>query len=121
MGTEKMTDQEIMNQPFSIEVHKANFTNYLEVILDPQGTVHYAVPSHQEFMIRFACNRDNLSREALENLLPHEYYCDFIIWLSKYTGCVAVWNRGIIGEPNIRQKAMLKKLKLAGLYHGIVS
>ena len=116
-----MTDQEIMNQPFSIEVHKANFKDYLEVILDPQGTVHYAVPSHQEFMIRFACNRDNLSREDLESLVPHEYYCDFMTWLSKYTGCVAVWNRMIIGELNIHQKATLRRLKLAGLYHGGVS
>ena len=116
-----MTDYEIMNQPFDIETHKANFIDYLEVIIEPKGTVHYAVPSHQEFMICYACKRDGISREELENLVPCEFYADLLTWLSGYTGCIAVWNRRIAGEPNLRQKATLKKLKLAGLCHGGVS
>lgn len=116
-----MTDYEIMNQPFDIETHKSNFINYLEVIIEPKGTVHYAVPSHQEFLIRYACKCDSISREQLENLVPCEFYADLLTWLSRYTGCIAVWNHGIVGEPNLRQKATLKKLKLAGLYHGGVS
>lgn len=116
-----MNDYEIMNQPFDIETHKANFIDYLEVVIEPKGTVHYAVPSHQEFMIRYACKRDGISREELENRVPCEFYADLLTWLSRYTGCIAVWNRHIAGEPNLHQKAVLRKLKLAGLYHGGVS
>ena len=62
-----------------------------------------------------------ITREELENLVPCEFYADLLTWLSRYTGCIAVWNRCIAGEPNLHQKAVLRKLKLAGLYHGGVS
>lgn len=41
-----MTQQEILQAPFDIETHKKTFIDYLEVIIRPDGTVEYAVPSH---------------------------------------------------------------------------
>lgn len=32
---------------FDIDKHAETFINYLEVIIDENGVVHYAVPSHQ--------------------------------------------------------------------------
>lgn len=114
----KMTPQKILQRPFDIAVHKANFVNYLEVIIDALGIVHYAVPSHQEFLIRYACKRDNITRLELESSCPCEYFCDFMKWLTLYTDCVAVWDNFVVGEQNTYQKATLKKLKLSGLYRG---
>lgn len=37
---------------FDIQKHKETYKNYLEVIIDEEGSIHYAVPSHQEFLIR---------------------------------------------------------------------
>ena len=37
-----------LGSTFDIEQHKAKYKNYLEVIIDANGTIMYAVPSHQE-------------------------------------------------------------------------
>lgn len=42
----------MLRSPFDIETHKATFVNYLEVCIDEGGTPHYAVPSHQEWLVR---------------------------------------------------------------------
>ena len=34
-------------------------------------------------------------------------------WLCEETGCVAVWERGILGTPNAAQRSTLRELKLA--------
>lgn len=44
--------QRVLRSPFDIETHKATFVNYLEVCIDEGGTPHYAVPSHQEWLVR---------------------------------------------------------------------
>ena len=43
---------------FDIDKHSEHFLNYLEVIIDSEGEINYAVPSHQMFM---------------ENLIKKEY------------------------------------------------
>ena len=106
---------------FDIEKHKATYINYLEVIIDPSGIVHYATPSHQEFLIKMACERANITREQLNNQCPREYYFDFMRWLIIRTGAVAVWNEHCMAvDPNIKQIATLRKLKMAGLYKGAI-
>ena len=41
-----MTQQDVLHAPFDLEIHKKTFIDYLEVIIRPDGTVEYAVPSH---------------------------------------------------------------------------
>lgn len=43
-----------IHSKFDIQKHKATFTGYMEVIIDENGTVMYAVPSHQEKAIALA-------------------------------------------------------------------
>ena len=80
---------------FDLEQHKKTFRNYLEVIIHPDGTVHYAIPSHQEYLIKYACREQACSRETLYNSCPKEYYFDVSTWLCKITKCVSVWSGGI--------------------------
>ena len=57
---------------FDIEQHKKKYINYLEVLIEENGHVIYAVPSHQELAIKMACNALNLTRKQLDELCPPE-------------------------------------------------
>ena len=41
-----------LHSPFDLQQHKNTFINYLEVVIRPSGLVEYAVPSHQEKLLR---------------------------------------------------------------------
>lgn len=90
----------ILSQPFDIETHKKHFKNYLEVIIDENATVHYAIHSHQEWLIRYAMKMLNLTREELSEQVPREYWLDMITWWTKLTKCVSVWNNFYEGSLN---------------------
>ena len=107
---------------FDLEKHKQTYVQYLEVVILEDGTVEYAVPSHQEKLIALACQKQGVSRQELSDLCPREYYYDFLTWLCMQANAVAVWNndcccgRGI----NRKQVATLRRLKMAGVYGGTI-
>lgn len=104
---------------FDMEQHKKTFKNYLEVVIDENGKIMYAVPSHQEKLIKLACEKLKVTREELNAMCPQEYYFDFVTWLCKVYGACAVWNYHIekyrLTEWQIKA---LEALKDNGLYHG---
>ena len=103
---------------FDIELHKANYVHYLEVIIDRDGVVHYAVPSHQEYLINECIRKYTCTREELFNLCPPEYYFDCITWLCQMSGCVSVWESSIqFYDINNAQIATLQELQKNGLLH----
>ena len=95
---------------FDLELHKVNYPHYLEVCIDEDGKVHYAIPSHQEFMINYSCNKLNVTREELSKMCPQEFYFDFINWLCQISGLIPVWTHYYQGVPNTRQKETLELL-----------
>jgi hypothetical protein len=110
-----------LHSEFDAEKHKQTFIHYLEVMIDRDGEVSYAVPSHQEKMIKCACECLGLTRQQLYDLCPREYYCEFMGWLSMLTGLMAVWEGHYeVYEPTKKQIAALRRLKLAGLYTGFI-
>ena len=115
-----MNQQDILHGPFDIERHKKHFINYLEVVILEDGTVEYAVPSHQEKAIRVGMEKKGQDRETFYNSCPPEYYFDVMTWLSKETGIVFVWNESTSGKPNEAQTNTLRELKDAGLYRGVI-
>lgn len=104
-----------LESDFDIEQHKSTFINYLEVVIDEQGEIHYAVPSHQEKLIAVACNKNNISREQLNDMCPQEYYCDFLNWILQITGYLSVWNDFYAGNPNENQIKSINLLVKNGL------
>lgn len=110
--------QQVLRAPFDVQTHKRTFINYLEVIILESGEVVYAVPSHQEKMIHLACEKLGVTREELNDLCPAEYYGDFMVWLSKVSGAIPVWNAFYDGSPNKKQMEVLKTLLFEGLYGG---
>lgn len=111
-----MDTMKVLNEPFNVATHKKCFCHYLEVIIDADGTVHYAVPSHREFMIRKACEQLVISREELFQKCPPEYYFDVINWLTLITDCVAVWENSFTGSLNKHQYDTLKYLESENLF-----
>jgi len=108
-----------LHSPFDIETHKNVFVNYLEVIIDQEGVVHYAVPSHQEWLINKAIVVLGLSsREELYDECPDEYALSPMEWLTEVTGCVSVWDDHFIGNPTNKQIKTMRELKDASIYRG---
>lgn len=114
-----MNNTELLYKPFDIQVHKKNFIHYLEVVIDTEGTAHYAVPSHQEWLIRRSMELLGITdQDTFYGLCPSEYYCDYMDWLTRQCGCIPVWENYYIGQPTPLQRRTLSHLKLAGLYLG---
>ena len=107
-----------VHSEFDLKKHKEKYIHYLEVMIDEDGKVHYAVPSHQEWAIREACKKLGMTRDELSEATPKEFYCDWLNWLLSQCGAVAVWERFYEGKPNKKQKSTLRKLKLGGVYRG---
>lgn len=114
------TERDVMSRPFNITTHKNTFTHYLEVIIDEEGTIHYAVPSHLEWLIQTACEKLNMNRNEVMNNIPREYWCDMLTWFTKITNCVAVWDTSYVGTLNYTQRSQLELLMLEGLYEGTI-
>lgn len=106
---------------FDLEMHKKTYVCYLEVIIQEDGTVVYAVPSHQEKLISIACKRLNVTRDELNAMCPRDKYGDFMNWLCSKAKAVAVWDYNCeYDEVNHNQIATLRKLKMAGVYKGSI-
>ncbi len=106
---------------FDIEKHRATFKDYLEVIIGADGTIMYAVPSHQEKAAELAGKKLGKTRQEISDMCPREYYFDYLRWLLSLTGAAAVWNTVVLAPtPTKAQVSSLRKLKMAGLFHGAI-
>ena len=93
---------------FDINTHKNNFINYLEVIILKDGTIKYAVPSHEQFLIQLYIDTYNVTREELITLIPIEEIP--IRWLIKRLGVISVWYKSIV-RPSVITKEQETILK----------
>lgn len=105
-----LTQLEVLNRPFDMTTHKSTFINYLEVVVTENGTILYAHPSHNDVMARIAKLRGVNSEDC-----PRERWFDYDGWLREVSGCVCVWNDGVMGVPNEAQERSLETLRNEGL------
>lgn len=111
-----MSDDYGLYSDFDVEKHQNHFVNYLEVVIDLDGVVHYAIPSHQEYMIQTLMRMGNLTRQQVYDMCPEQYYADFMTWLSMETGYVVVWDCGYLGYTiNSKQREVLDDFIERGL------
>ena len=114
-----MSSEYSIYSPFDPDKHKGTYKNYLEVLLLEDGSVVYAIPSHQEKAMALACERLGVTRELIYDMCPTQYYADFLNWLLSLTNSVSVWNNMIsCWSINKKQAATLRMLKTKGLYKG---
>jgi hypothetical protein len=110
-----------LHSEFNISLHKKKYINYLEVIIDNDGIVRYAVPSHSEKLINIILKTMNIDRTTLYDMVPKEYYFNMLEWLCMKAKAVAVWTNGVCYHYiNEKQIETLQKLKEEGLYEGII-
>ena len=107
---------------FDLQKHKRTYINYLEVLILEDGTVKYAVPSHQGLAENLCMEKLNITRQELY-CMTLNHLCDYMEWLLTQTNTIAVWNEGCItgyNGANSKQIATLKRLKMNGLYKGAI-
>lgn len=109
--------QEVLRAPFDIRTHKETFIEYLEIIIKPDGTPEYAVPSH---MMKLASVYGKCMDDIYEEYMQDQSGLDGIDWLCSKTGCVSVWTDRVQGLPNAAQLATLRRLHDAELYTGLM-
>lgn len=115
-----MEDSYNVYSKFDIKKHKERFINYLEVLILEDGTVEYAVPSHQMKAEALCCKKLNITRTELISQST-EHLFDYAEWLLTICNAIMVWNGGYLAGNNglnNKQKTTLKRLKLNGLYRG---
>ena len=61
----RRTEQEVLHSPFDIKPHKETFINYLEVIINEDGSIEYAVPSHIEKVYQKYMDKYKVSRQYI--------------------------------------------------------
>lgn len=107
--------QKVLHSPFDPEVHKRTFINYLEVMIDKDGIVHYAVPSHLEYLIREAMQRFDVSWDTLLDMYSDRQF-DFAEALLADLEFVALWTYSFMGKPNEAQRNAMDRLQEMGLF-----
>lgn len=91
------------------------FINYCEIVIERDGNINLARPSHQQTLIRLGAKANNISREEYINSIDPQYrFNEFII--SK-ENMISVWYN-YIKQPNTIndiQKDIIDTLKKRGL------
>ena len=119
-----MNNLDVLYTPFDVEIHKREFVNYLEVVILEDGTVEYAVPSHELKLTNILMERNGMTIEEVRDLYRNSdhssilNYLSPIDWFCKETRCISVWNDFYKGNPNEKQLQSLQNLKNHGLYYG---
>lgn len=105
---------EVLHSPFNVKTHKETFINYLEVIINPDGVIEYAVPSHiekvyEKYMEKYKCTREEMYEKFM-----------FPIDVATEMKIMLVWNNRIECDFNPTQKQLISLLvlKKEGLYYG---
>lgn len=65
---------------------KHTYINYCEAIVNKEGKVSYARPSHT-MALEYLTKK---SRNELDRMIP--IYSSPLHWLIEFTGCAAIWN-----------------------------
>lgn len=106
---------------FDLQKHKEVYNHYLEVAIDENGKVHYAVPSHTEYLIKVCMKKYQVPRKVLDAMCPEDFYYSFAEWLCKMSGHILVWNDFTKAYSfNQAQIDTLRTLKNSGVYYGDV-
>ena len=105
---------------FNLSLHKETYINYLEVLIDKDGTVMYAVPSHQARLEILAAKKNHCSVQDIRDNCPTQWHFDYLTYLIQLTGAVCVWTQfeQHSSEVTIQQCSALRRLKVHGLYKG---
>ena len=96
-----------------IELTKKNpdeWNHYCEIIIDNDGQVLLARPSHQICLLQYYCDKENVKMEDVEEYIPREFSPEHFI-VDKYD-LISVWYESILSSSKGPNEAQLKSLEL---------
>lgn len=107
----------VSNKKYSIEefieLTKKNpdeWNHYCEIIIDNDGQVILARPSHQICLLQYYCDKENIKMEDAEEYIPREFSPEHFI-IDKYN-LISVWYESILSSYRGPNEAQLKSLEL---------
>ena len=101
---------------FDIKKHMKYFVNYLEVVIHPDGSIHYAVPSHKIYLEMYCADKLGMTYTEFQAVCPPERYSDYLCWLTEQSNCVSVWSYGYgYHKMTLNQKIAVTQLIQLGL------
>ena len=107
----KHDPQEVLHSTFDFDVHNETFRNYCEVVIDSDGVISYAVPSHIDCLRRMYRER---MRSDPDDDCPRNMYGDYLGWLSEKLEACVVYT-GMFGRfYNDAQRRQLMRLQMHG-------
>lgn len=104
-------DTRVLYKPFDVKIHKETFTNYLEVIVNEDGSIEYAVPSHAEKVYQKYIEKYKVTREEIYRKF------DFTYDVATTMKIILVWSNKIVCDfkPSEAQERTLNMLRKEGL------
>ena len=103
--------REVLNSPFSFDVHNETFVNYCEVVICEDGTIVYGTPSHTACLERMY--RERFGSDPAEDC-PKEFYADYMGWLADKLNACIVYTDFHSKPRNRRQEIALRRLQMHG-------
>lgn len=106
---------ETIHGSFDIEKHKKVFIEYLECVITEDGVIHYAVPSHGEFLIKLEMEKRSMTRDEFMELAIRNLWAPEDLALDMHA--IMTWSGRIFGKPNEAQEKTLQFLRDHGVLH----
>lgn len=110
------TPEETFALPFSIERHKKTFVNYTELVINRDGEIMYATPSHEQKLIKIILenNPDMTYNDLMDEAYKTASVFNWMNWLMNKSGCMVVYTNGIAYYKSMT-KAQIEAVR--ELYH----
>lgn len=106
----------LSKQRYTIDdfIAQHNHIRYCEAIVNDDGTVEYAIPSHSERLISKVCEHCSISRSQLESEMP--MFCDVLAYLADIGNTAVVWYNVCYIPKNCSEKCLesVRKLIVSG-------
>lgn len=109
----------VLESPFNAELHAKTFLCYCEVIIWPDGKIEYAIPSHNEIILKAYAQAHGLTREEAIEEARLRYGYDAMFQIMKELGIIEVWYDNMHNETPLTD-AQYEALAML-LKHGCIS
>lgn len=116
---DKLThDSSVLYKPFDFNEHlKAFGDTYLEAVVLEDGTIEYAIPSHEQKLVRVIMQKTGKTRDQVIWDCSDDDKLNWQEYLERESGCISLWTNFYLGTANEKQLEAIQKLKDHKIVH----
>ena len=100
----RLLSNKYLYMDFHARVHGQVFIHYCEAILWPDGKVEYAIPSHDEALIKAYANKYNITRDDVIEKFRDNF--DWYEQMMRDTGIVQIWYDRLYNCTNLTHEQL---------------